>query len=43
MLFKIKGWLYNGWKDDLTEEVYEITEVVSEIGEKLYSRLMESI
>lgn len=43
MLTKLKGWLYTGWKDDVVDEVCSITEVVSEISEKMYSKLMEHI
>ena len=43
MLSKFKGWLYNGWKDDVSDEIYELSGVVSEIGEKVYHKVIESI
>ena len=43
MLSKLKGWLNTGWKDDVIEEAYQLGDVASEIGEKIYSKVMESL
>jgi TAG lipase / steryl ester hydrolase / phospholipase A2 / LPA acyltransferase len=41
MLSKLKAWVYTNWKEDLTQEIIEISEVYSEIADKIYSKAME--
>ena len=43
MLSKFKGWLGCSWTSNISDEVYELSEVASEVCEKVYSTVMNYV
>ena len=43
MLSKLKGWLGCSWTSNISDEVYELSEVASEVCEKVYSTVMDYV
>lgn len=43
MLSKLKGWLGYSYQEEISEELYELSEVASEICEKVYSKVMDYV